>query len=156
MTDDERYLVLFDGVCVFCMASVKAALKNASPDIVRILPLQSPIGKRFADRLGLGEDLETMIVLSSDHAAATKSAAALKMFRLNPTYRPIAKLLLWVPAPIRDLVYDAIGRVRYRVFGQVDTCVLPDDILPGVWADEPYCAEFLTAIFPGQKPEASR
>jgi predicted DCC family thiol-disulfide oxidoreductase YuxK len=34
-------------------------------------------------------------------------------------------LLLAVPAPVRDAVYDWIARHRYRWFGRSDTCEIP-------------------------------
>jgi predicted DCC family thiol-disulfide oxidoreductase YuxK len=32
-----------------------------------------------------------------------------------------------IPRVIRDWVYNAVGRNRYRVFGKYDTCPLPDE-----------------------------
>jgi predicted DCC family thiol-disulfide oxidoreductase YuxK len=32
-----------------------------------------------------------------------------------------------LPAPLADWLYDRIARNRYRLFGQRDRCLLPDD-----------------------------
>ena len=35
-------------------------------------------------------------------------------------------MLLAVPRPLRDAVYNLVARNRYRIFGKYDACVVPD------------------------------
>jgi len=35
-------------------------------------------------------------------------------------------MLRVLPPRVRDLVYDAVARHRYRMFGRYDTCPLPE------------------------------
>lgn len=44
-----------------------------------------------------------------------RSTAALKALALLGKYRMIAKILLLVPAFIRDMIYDLVARHRHRL-----------------------------------------
>lgn len=56
-----------------------------------------------------------------------KSGAALRIARKLRMPWPLLSIFLLVPAPLRDAVYDFIGRRRYRWFGKYDQCFIPDD-----------------------------
>ena len=65
------------------------------------------------------------IVLVEDGRAYTKSTGALRVARnLCGAWRVLA-LLTVIPAGIRDGVYDAIARNRYRWFGRTESCRTP-------------------------------
>jgi predicted DCC family thiol-disulfide oxidoreductase YuxK len=42
-----------------------------------------------------------------------------------------ARVLLWVPVPIRDAVYRAVAAVRHRLAGRSTACELPPPELRG-------------------------
>jgi predicted DCC family thiol-disulfide oxidoreductase YuxK len=37
-----------------------------------------------------------------------------------------ARVLLTVPKPLRDAVYNLVARNRYRIFGKYEECFIPD------------------------------
>jgi predicted DCC family thiol-disulfide oxidoreductase YuxK len=37
----------------------------------------------------------------------------------------MARVMRFVPGPIRDRAYDVVARYRYRVFGRLDRCLIP-------------------------------
>jgi predicted DCC family thiol-disulfide oxidoreductase YuxK len=48
--------------------------------------------------------------------------------QFNLPWRAAAVLLRIVPGFLRDTVYNAVARRRYRFFGRFDTCMLPRDL----------------------------
>jgi predicted DCC family thiol-disulfide oxidoreductase YuxK len=55
-----------------------------------------------------------------------KSRAALRTLLLLNSAWPVMGVFLLVPRFIADPVYDYIGRHRYRWFGKMDACWLPE------------------------------
>ena len=54
-----------------------------------------------------------------------KSDAALTVLSNLPGWR-WARVLLRVPKPLRDAVYNLVARNRYRIFGKYEECFVPD------------------------------
>jgi predicted DCC family thiol-disulfide oxidoreductase YuxK len=67
-----------------------------------------------------------MIWIDAAGRAWTRSAAALAIARhLGGTWAVLAAVGRIVPAGLRDALYNAVARIRYRVFGRYDACPLP-------------------------------
>ena len=110
--------VLYDGSCGLCHRSV------------RFLIAEDAAGTSFvyAPQEGGGA---TVIVETADGRTLTKSAAVIHLLhRLGGWWRVIAILFSLVPRPLRDLGYDFVARVRYRIFGKTkDACpLMPPDL----------------------------
>lgn len=57
-------------------------------------------------------------------------AAALRVALYLPFPYPLLGVLLVIPAPLRDAIYDFVASRRYEWFGRADTCILPkEDVL---------------------------
>ncbi|MDJ0950990.1 MAG: DUF393 domain-containing protein [Alphaproteobacteria bacterium] len=119
-------ILLFDGVCHLCRASVQFVLARDPRGAFRFASLQSDLGSRLAGHFGIPASELTSMVLVLDGAAHTRSAAALRTARLLRAPWPLLSVFLLVPAVIRNGVYDFIGRRRYRWFGKMDACWVPD------------------------------
>lgn len=121
----ERPVLLYDGVCDLCAGAVQFVLQRDADGDVRFAPLQSRPGRALVERFGLG-DVDS-VVLVEGTAAYTRSEAALRLAaHLDPPWRWLAGLRV-LPRPLRDAVYDAVARSRYRVFGRADRCRRPPD-----------------------------
>lgn len=132
-------ILLFDGVCDLCDASVRFVLEHErraedAPDrALRFAALQSPAATRLLGEHGRaaptpGADPETVLLIE-DGVVHDRSTAALRVCRhLRWPYRALAVLLI-VPRPLRDLVYRFIARNRYRWFGKHETCLIPTPAL---------------------------
>ena len=117
-------LILFDGVCVFCSRWVAFVIARDHAAQFRFLAIQSDGGQTLAARLGINpKDPETNAVVL-DGVAYTKSDAALMVLERLPRWRWVSGARL-CPKPIRDFVYDRIATNRYRIFGKLDTCMVP-------------------------------
>ena len=119
--EQDRPVILFDGVCNLCTGSVQFVIERDSRKRFRFASLQSPIAEKL---LGRRDDLESM-VLVQDGRIYRKSTAALLIARRLDGLWPLLAAFLVVPRFLRDAVYDWIGRRRYRMFGKRDTCWVP-------------------------------
>jgi predicted DCC family thiol-disulfide oxidoreductase YuxK len=128
-------IILFDGVCNLCHASVQFVIKRDSTQRFRFGSLQSDVGKRLLQEHGLhgnqmqkknspANDLSSMILLHR-RKAFTKSSAALTVAKYLDWPWPLLYGFIIVPKFLRDTVYDFIGNRRYRWFGKLDQCWIP-------------------------------
>ena len=130
-------VVLFDGVCNFCDASVNFIIEHDKTGYFKFAPLQSGEGSRLASEYGFESaaapqeatesDLVPIdsVILVEDGKAYTHSTAALRILkRLGAPWSWIY-LFVIVPRPVRDWAYRLFARYRYRVFGRKDHCMLP-------------------------------
>ncbi len=119
--ENERPVILFDGVCNLCTGSVQFVIERDARKQFRFASLQSPVGERL---LGRREDLESVILLQNGRTYR-KSGAALRIARRLDGLWPLLGVLLVIPGFLRDAVYDWIGRRRYRMFGKREVCWTP-------------------------------
>lgn len=117
-------VILFDGVCNFCDVSVQFILERDPNEIFRFASLQSEAGQDLLKKYHVPEDVDSMILIESDKVYF-KSSAALRISRhLQGTWK-LLYILIIVPAPVRNVVYDIIARNRYKWFGKKESCMLP-------------------------------
>ena len=118
-------IILFDGVCNFCDASVNWIIRRDKRARFRFAPLQSAAGERLQREHGLDPTaLDTMLLIDRVRASL-RSTAALRIVRdLGFPYVILCAFII-VPHPIRDFVYNAFARRRYGWFGKKDECMVP-------------------------------
>jgi predicted DCC family thiol-disulfide oxidoreductase YuxK len=88
------------------------------------LPIQNPQGRSLATRLGIDADIPETNAVIIDGYAYFKSDAAIRILERLPRLSWTRRLAL-VPRIMRDWIYDRVARNRYRVFGKLDTCLMP-------------------------------
>lgn len=99
--------------------------------ILRFAPLQGETAKEILARHPeLDGSLSTVIYVRdfaepSETIYQRSDAAAAILEDLGGVYRPLALLRL-VPRAIRDFLYDWVAAHRYRWFGKLDSCQLPE------------------------------
>lgn len=121
----DHPIVLFDGVCNFCNASVNFILQRDPKGVFRFAPLQSGTAKPFLEKYRLPkDDLNTMVLVEGDKVY-TRSTAGLRIARRLRWPWPILSVFLVVPSLLRDFVYKIIAKNRYRWFGKKDACMIP-------------------------------
>ena len=130
-------VVLFDGVCNFCDASVNFIIQHDRDGYFKFAPLQSDAGRELAARHGLESATENAhdtandlipidsVILIEDGKAYTHSAAALRILRQLGAPWSWLYALIVVPRPVRDLAYRTFAKYRYRMFGRKDECMIP-------------------------------
>ena len=120
-------IVLFDGVCNFCNASVQFIIDRDPANRFSFAPLQSDMAKDLLRTHGMTApegDPDTIILVDGDRVY-TRSGAALRIARhLSGAWKAFAVFLV-VPWFLRDLGYWIFAKNRYRLFGKSDTCRVP-------------------------------
>lgn len=118
-------IMLVDGDCALCHGMTKFAVSRDKHTRFRIAALQSEIGSKLLTQVGLdGRKLDSLVVLEQGRVYV-KSSAALRVFRRLGGMWPLLYATIVLPAPIRDYGYSWIARIRYRMFGRADICMLP-------------------------------
>ena len=117
-------IILFDGVCQFCDKSVQFILKRDPNGKFSFSSLQSDTGIQLRKDYHIPEELDS-IILIEDEKYHSKSTAALKIARELRGGWKWLYILIFVPQPIRDAVYDMVARNRLKWFGEKTACELP-------------------------------
>jgi predicted DCC family thiol-disulfide oxidoreductase YuxK len=125
MPDSPHAIILFDGVCNFCDASVNFVIKRDKRAYFRFAPLQEPKGAEIARRYGIDPARLDTFVLVENGRAYPKSGGSLRVARRLGGLYPLAFVLILIPPLIRDFFYDWFARRRYRWFGKKDACMVP-------------------------------
>ncbi len=120
--EPDAEIVFYDGHCGLCDRAVKFVLKHdRSGRAFRFAPLQ---GTTYASRVSAERRArlpDSIVVLTENGDILTRSDAFVHIFRkLGGGWRALAKALALIPRPLRDLIYDFIARIRYRIFGKRD------------------------------------
>lgn len=118
-------IVVFDGVCNFCNASVQFILQHDRSRVFRFAALQSSAGRALLERHGFDPLEADTFVLVEGEKCRVRSDAALGVARRLPLPWRLVFLLRWIPRPLRDAVYRTIARNRYRWFGKRESCMVP-------------------------------
>ena len=97
--ENNKKIILFDGVCNLCNSAVKFIIKRDHNDLFRFAALQS------------------------------ESGAALEIGKNLKGQRTISSILLWLPESFRNIVYDIVAKNRYKWYGKRDSCIIPSEEL---------------------------
>jgi predicted DCC family thiol-disulfide oxidoreductase YuxK len=123
-------VVLYDGVCGLCNASVQFLLRHDPEGRFRFAALQSAIARDALARHGHeATDLDTVYVIdrfgTPEERVLMRSSAALHCLRWMGWPWRLGTILAVVPASLLDLAYRLLARYRYRFFGKLDSCLIP-------------------------------
>ena len=120
-------IVVFDAQCLLCNGCVMFLLMHDRRGVFRFASIQGAAGKKLLADAGLRVDtLQTLLLVDEKHRTWQQTAAILRV--LGALGRPwrLAWLAWLGPAPLRDALYGALARNRYRLFGRSQTCLVPD------------------------------
>ncbi|MEM7039773.1 MAG: DCC1-like thiol-disulfide oxidoreductase family protein [Bacteroidota bacterium] len=120
--NENRPIIIFDGVCELCNSSVDFILrKEKRPDFL-FTANQHEMGRRLLAEHGLDPDDVSTIYLLENGKLHARSGAVLRIARrLKWPWRWAWGFML-VPWFLRDAVYRFVAKRRYRWFGKKDTC----------------------------------
>jgi predicted DCC family thiol-disulfide oxidoreductase YuxK len=123
--DTEHPILLFDGVCNLCNASVQWVIKRDHKGIFRFAALQSDIGQQLLQQLGRSTtEFNSVVVMVGDKVYTESDAPLTVASRLGGIWQ-LARIFWLVPKPIRDALYQFVARNRYRWFGRTESCMMP-------------------------------
>ena len=121
----DHAIVLFDGMCHLCTATVQCIIKRDPHGYFTFASLQSEVGRTLVEKYGLHPDaLDTFVVVEGARCF-TRSDAVLRVAHHLSGGWALWRGLALIPKPIRDWGYTVIARNRYRWFGTHETCMVP-------------------------------
>lgn len=132
----HKKLILFDGVCNLCNASVLYVIKRDKKDLFRFAPLQSSVGKQIIRKFDIDSTLTDSILLyESGQGISYKSTAALKIASKLTFPTNLLSIFIIIPSLFRDWIYDFIAKNRYKWYGKKDACMIPTPELKAKFLD---------------------
>ncbi|HKE96461.1 MAG TPA: DCC1-like thiol-disulfide oxidoreductase family protein, partial [Povalibacter sp.] len=139
-----RALLLFDGECAFCHATVRLAVAEDRQQRLSFAPLSSDLAQTALRGVPRSWSGDTIVLLDATGHAVKSRAVAGVLEQLGGLWLCLGKLLRAIPRPIADAGYHLVGRIRYRLGGRVsDQCLL----LPA--------GRLVTEFDPGEKTVAT-
>jgi predicted DCC family thiol-disulfide oxidoreductase YuxK len=132
---EDHPIILFDGVCNLCHASVQYVIKHDPKKIFRFASLQSSFAQKILSNYNLPLNDYNSFVLFSDNKIYTRSTAAILVAKKLKGVVRILYAFIIVPKFIRDGVYNIIAKNRYKWFGKKNECWLPTPELKNLFLD---------------------
>ena len=125
MEDINHPVILFDGVCNLCNASVQFIIKRDKKQIFRFAALQSQFGQKVVDSFNLSDKKIDSVILLENNSVKIKSEAALRIAKQLGGIYSLLYVFIILPKFFRNSVYDFIARNRYSWFGKNESCMIP-------------------------------
>ena len=123
-------LVLYDGVCGFCDGAVRWLLAHDPAGRLHFAPLQGETSAWLRrEHPEIPTDHDTIVFVAS------AGGISRVYLRSGAVWRACAELagpwrrlawLRWLPRVLSDPFYRVFARNRYRWFGRLDACRIPD------------------------------
>ena len=119
-------IILFDGVCNFCNATVNFILKRDKRKVFHFAAQQSEQGRKLLELRGNADtELKTLILIDEEELLEGMEAV-IAIARELKGYSWLSSLLRIIPRRISHAAYDLVARNRYKWFGKRDACRLPE------------------------------
>lgn len=128
-------IILFDGVCNLCSASVQFIIKRDPKSVFQFAALQSTTGQQLLDHFHIDKNKLHSIILVRGNYFYQRSDAALEIARKLRGVWPLLYTFKILPRFMRDAVYDWISSRRYRFFGKQEACWIPTPDLKSRFID---------------------
>lgn len=120
---EHHIIIIFDGVCGFCDASIQFILDQKPSKEVRFVSFQSETGQQLMGQFGIEINLDTIILIENG-IISQKSKAFLSILKhVESPYRFVSYLTV-IPSVISNVFYDIIAKYRYKIMGKVEQCRL--------------------------------
>lgn len=122
-------VLLYDGICGVCNRAVRTVLQLDPTGPLRFAALQSVFAKSIIERHPEIGNVDSVVFVDDpgrpSERVAVRSEAALRCVNYLGGPWKVLTVARLVPTPLRDWLYDRFAAIRYRVFGQYDSCPLP-------------------------------
>ena len=120
-------IILFDGVCNLCSASVRFIIRHDKREVFRFVSIQSELGRELLTNAGLDADDVPSFVVMTAKQTLTHSDAAIEIARRLGGMLRVLVLLRYLPKRWRDGCYSFVAGHRFAWFGRSDQGMIPSD-----------------------------
>ena len=125
---DDRYIVIFDGVCNFCNGAVNFIIARDPEGKFAFAPIQTQLAQELVSQCGIeqGGDagVDTLVLLKKGQCYV-RTDAVLEIARDLKGPWWLFNAFRVLPRGLRDYFYRVFARYRYRLFGKRKKCMIP-------------------------------
>lgn len=119
--NDNKQIILFDGICNLCNSSVNFILKRDKKKQFRFVALQSEEGKELIAKYKIPQETDSVILIKKNEIFI-ESDSAIEISQLLPFPWNWAVAFKIIPKNWRDKTYRWVAKNRYRWFGKRSSC----------------------------------
>lgn len=122
----DKKIILFDGVCNLCDSSVQYVIKHDKKDAFRFVSLQSDLGQKILNHIGINPiHTDSIVLYEPGISYYYKSTAALHIAKGLSGIFTLATVFTILPTGFRDTIYDYVAKNRYKWYGKKEACLIP-------------------------------
>lgn len=122
----HKKIILFDGLCNLCDATVQFIIKRDTKDVFRFVSLQSDLGCELLQKLPIEFQLtDSVFLYESEKVFFYKSQAVFEIVKSIGGIYYCLLIFKLLPNTITNAVYDFIAKNRYEWFGKKESCLVP-------------------------------
>lgn len=118
---EDKPVILFDGYCNLCGATVKYIQRRDKNNSFKYHLLQSKTGKKILASHKISSNIDSVVFINQN-MVFIKSEAILEITKFLPFPSKALRIGRYLPKNVRDKLYDFIARNRYKWFGKKDVC----------------------------------
>ena len=123
-----NHIVFYDGYCVLCSKSIDFILARDSLATFRFASLQSDFAQKILLEMGYPvaniQNISNIVYLRHNDIKIKSDAVLSILCDLGGIYK-VSRLVYCLPRVVRDFGYDRLAKLRYKIFGQRDSCRIP-------------------------------
>lgn len=124
--DDSAPVAVMDAECAICSWGARMIHRLDRSGLVRICPVQTPLGAALLRHYGMAPDDPTSWLFLDTGLAYADFDAVIHAGQRFAGLGHMTGVLRLLPKPLRDWLYRRLARNRYALFGRGDMCALPD------------------------------
>ena len=124
---DNRYIVVFDGVCVFCNGVVNFIITRDPGSTFAFSPMQSEIAQSLIKKHHVSKEILNTLMLIKNGRCYLRTDAILEIAKDLSGFWCLFNIFKIIPRPIRDLLYTLFAKNRYNLFGKRNSCMVPSE-----------------------------
>ena len=126
----NKKIILFDGICNLCDSAVQIIIKYDKNDVFRFVALQSDLGQKIIEYLGIDtQKTDSIILYQPGFAYYYKSEAAIAIAKDLGGLLSLASIFSVLPTSFSNVIYDYIAKNRYKWYGKKESCMVPTPAL---------------------------
>ena len=124
-----RQVLLYDGLCGFCNATVQFIMGHESRPTLKFAALEGTFAAGVIERHPELKQVDSLVWVeeggSVERVKVRSGAALAAAWYMGGIWRLL--MILWlIPRPLRDLAYDQFARRRFKLFGRYGSCPVPN------------------------------
>lgn len=124
--DTDPPLLLYDGKCSFCQATIQFVLRHDRKRLLRFATVEGIHGRAVIESRPELENIDSIVWVETEgERVLIRSDAALQIAGYLGRPWSLLRILKVVPRGWRDGIYDFVARHRHRLKKREDNCMVP-------------------------------